>query len=173
MTDLTELSKAIYKQNCEVGWWDDPNRCILTTLQLVSTENAEATEGERKNLMDDKLPHRRMGEVELADELVRLLDIAGRFDLPVMVVDVPFDNTLPIAAQHALMTAMLGIIIECYYFNQIIPCDQLNKLVSYILKTGEHFGYDIMGALHEKVEFNRTRPDHKRENRAKKHGVKF
>lgn len=55
------------------------NRCIYQTLQLVVTEIAEATEGERKNLMDDHLPHRKMGEVELADALIRLLDMAGRY----------------------------------------------------------------------------------------------
>lgn len=44
---------------------------------LVVTEIAEATEGYRKNLMDDKLPHRTMVEVELADALIRILDLAG------------------------------------------------------------------------------------------------
>jgi NTP pyrophosphatase (non-canonical NTP hydrolase) len=34
-------------------------------------------EGERKNLMDDKLPHRKMAEVELADALIRIFDYAG------------------------------------------------------------------------------------------------
>jgi hypothetical protein len=34
-------------------------------------------EGERKNLMDDHLPHRRSAEVELADALIRIFDYAG------------------------------------------------------------------------------------------------
>lgn len=34
-------------------------------------------EGERKNLMDDKLPHRKMAEVELADILIRVFDYAA------------------------------------------------------------------------------------------------
>ena len=33
-------------------------------------------EGDRKALMDDKLPHRLMLEVELADSLIRLVDMA-------------------------------------------------------------------------------------------------
>lgn len=45
-------------------------------LMLVVSEIAEAQEGERKNLMDDKLPHRKMAEVELADALIRILDYA-------------------------------------------------------------------------------------------------
>ena len=36
---------------------------------LIVSEIAEAMEGERKDLMDDKLPHRKMAEVELADAL--------------------------------------------------------------------------------------------------------
>jgi hypothetical protein len=36
-------------------------------------------EGERKNLMDDKLPHRLMAEVELADALIRIFDYAAAF----------------------------------------------------------------------------------------------
>lgn len=45
-------------------------------LMLVVSEIVEAFEGERKNLMDDKLPHRRMPEVELADALIRIFDYA-------------------------------------------------------------------------------------------------
>jgi NTP pyrophosphatase (non-canonical NTP hydrolase) len=46
-------------------------------LMLIVSEIAEAMEGERKDLMDDKLPHRKMAEVELADALIRILDYAA------------------------------------------------------------------------------------------------
>lgn len=46
---------------------------------LMHSELSEAMEGERKNLMDDKLPHRRMAEVELVDALIRIFDYAGAF----------------------------------------------------------------------------------------------
>ena len=41
-------------------------------------------EGARKGLMDDKLTHRPMLEVELADAVIRCFDMAGglRLDLP-------------------------------------------------------------------------------------------
>lgn len=48
-------------------------------LCLIHSEISEAMEGERKGLMDDKLPHRRMAEVELADTLIRIFDYAGAF----------------------------------------------------------------------------------------------
>lgn len=44
-------------------------------LMLIVTELAESMEGYRKSLMDDHLPHRKMTEVELADAVVRILDL--------------------------------------------------------------------------------------------------
>lgn len=46
---------------------------------LVVSEIAEAMEGERKNLMDDKISSRKMAEVEIVDALIRLFDYAGGF----------------------------------------------------------------------------------------------
>ena len=40
-------------------------------------------EGHRKGLQDDHLPHRPMVEVELADALIRIGDLAGALDLDV------------------------------------------------------------------------------------------
>ncbi len=34
-------------------------------------------EGHRKSLKDDHLPHRDMAEVELADAVIRIFDLAG------------------------------------------------------------------------------------------------
>lgn len=48
-------------------------------LMLIVSEVSEAMEGERKDLMDDKLPHRKMAEVEMADALIRLLDYCAGF----------------------------------------------------------------------------------------------
>lgn len=100
------------------GWWTDlhtgedlrhttpgPKRNVPEMLALVHSEVSEALEGYRKNLPDDKLPHRPMAEVEIADTIIRLMDLAG------------------------------GL------------------------------GYDIGGALVEKLEYNASRADHKPENR--------
>lgn len=56
-------------------------RNIGELLMLTVSELSEAMEGHRKNLMDDKLPHRKMFEVELADAIIRIFDIAGGLGL--------------------------------------------------------------------------------------------
>ena len=48
-------------------------------LALIHSEISEALEGERKDLMDDKLPHRKMAEVELVDAIICILDYAAGF----------------------------------------------------------------------------------------------
>ncbi len=70
------LHKILVKQANE-------ERNIAELLCLVHSEVSEAMEGIRKNLDDDKLPHRKMLEVELADAIVRILDISGGFGLDV------------------------------------------------------------------------------------------
>lgn len=80
------------------GWWtsratgqplDYTQVNIGEKLMLIVSEVAEAMEGDRKNLMDDKLPHRKMLEVELADALIRIFDLAGflQFDLAGAVIE--------------------------------------------------------------------------------------
>ncbi len=56
--------------------------CLVTQkLCLTHSELSEAMEGFRKGLMDDHLPHRPAIEVEIADALIRLFDLAGALNL--------------------------------------------------------------------------------------------
>ena len=77
------LTDACHLPALEGGWWTDlatgkpKDRNIGELLMLTVSELAEGMEGARKNLMDDKLPHRNMLEVELADAVIRIFDIAG------------------------------------------------------------------------------------------------
>ena len=54
---------------------------VVQKLCLTHSEVSEAMEGHRKGLMDDKLPHRSMLEVELADAVIRISDLAGALNL--------------------------------------------------------------------------------------------
>ena len=113
---LNELASQIHSNNHK--WWHDKSGNRLDRnkgelLCLIHSEVSEAMEGERKDLMDDKLPHRKMAEVELADALIRILDYAAGF------------------------------------------------------------GYDIGGAVSEKLAYNETRLDHTHEAREQVNGKKW
>lgn len=94
--DSSTFAAADFLQNIchdaakQAGWWNDLNtgepiinrpHCVGEKLMLIVSEVAEAMEGHRKDLMDDKLPHRKMIEVELADAVIRIFDLAGAMNL--------------------------------------------------------------------------------------------
>lgn len=105
---INELSRRCHAASYNAGWWHDPMSgvgykpgdnpegasqilidvkaaffpyVVGTKLMLMVSEVAEAMEGHRKGLSDDKLPHRSMIEVELADALIRICDLAGALGL--------------------------------------------------------------------------------------------
>jgi len=83
--DLDRIVRLVHARHAH--WWQDPatgtpiERNVGELLMLIVSELAEGMEGHRKSLMDDKLSHRPMLEVELADAVIRIFDAAGGLKL--------------------------------------------------------------------------------------------
>lgn len=189
MINLNDKAIQIFEQNKAVGWWDDMDRCIWQTLQLVSTEIAEATEGYRKDLMDDHLPHRKMEEVELADALIRILDLGGRCewvyagiepDDKELLLKNLADNNYSNGACHFGFNVTLVELSHAinrqktdYELGNKDTSVYYTAFINYLLLYSEWKGFDILGAMEEKITYNANRADHKRENRSKDGGKKI
>lgn len=82
---LAELVRRVHGNNAR--WWHNPatgervERNVGELLMLVTSELAEALEGHRKGMADAHLPERPSFEVEIADAVIRLLDLAGGMGL--------------------------------------------------------------------------------------------
>jgi hypothetical protein len=79
--NLNDYAKEVHAANEK--WWIDIHtgaplqRNFGELIALCHSELSEALEGHRKNLQDDKLPNRKMAEVELVDCLIRIFDIGA------------------------------------------------------------------------------------------------
>lgn len=118
---INALATVCHMNSANAGWWNDPNTgeklipdhvngeaneirmsyapyVIATKLMLMVSEVAEAMEGHRKGLNDDKLKDRPMIEVELADAVIRVCDLAGALGLDLggaIAAKVNFNVTRP------------------------------------------------------------------------------
>jgi nucleoside 2-deoxyribosyltransferase len=72
--NVGELLMLTVSELCEAGEGaPEYGILLMETAKLL----ARAMEGHRKTMMDDKLPHRKMFDVEIIDAIIRLTDICG------------------------------------------------------------------------------------------------
>lgn len=89
LAGISAAQTLAHETASNAGWYTDletglpKERNVGEVIALMHSELSEALEGWRKDLMDDKLPHRPMIEVEFADCLLRILDTAEAMKLDV------------------------------------------------------------------------------------------
>lgn len=171
---FNKLADDVHSNENRKWWYNQDGSEIVNPdnrlLILVISEIIEALEGYRKSLKDDKLPHRDMIEVELADAVLRMLDRMAGKKLK------PFKNdyykyTISGECLHNDFTAQL------YHATTLLTNpltrDSTELIVYYLLDIGYSLGYDLIAAIDEKRRYNSTRVDHSYESRREVNGKKF
>lgn len=109
---INDLVAYFHGKSAGNGWWPPHMRdnplVVSNKLALIHSEISEAMEGDRKGLMDDKLRHRKMIEVELGDALIRICDLAGFLGLDLGGATMEKDAYNDVRADHKEETRKLA-----------------------------------------------------------------
>lgn len=169
--NLNELAAIVHGAN--IKWWQNIEtgepitRNKMELLALVASEVSECLEGERKNLMDDKLPDRKMAEVEMADAFIRLLDFAAGFGID---LSLPSEVTYVPENKGEALFLLMDYVVRIGNSETSVWID---LSLAYIQAYCEKHNYDFWGAFGAKLAFNATREDHTHEARRIAGGKQF
>lgn len=177
MKNINNIAAKIHKIHAK--WWvslqdgKSLNRNRGELLMLAVTELAEAVEGIRQNLNDDKLKHRKMEEVEMADCYIRLLDFAAGFKIGELeIINEEWMKYSETENKAETILNICGSILEAYYAGK--ECArEISICISQIIRYCKKWNLDLDSATKEKLEFNKIRTDHKHSFRRLAPGKKF
>lgn len=194
-SEVMELARDVHKQNIEAGWWTDlktggstiATRNRPEMLMLIVSELSEASEGVRlghRTHMDDKLEHRPMFEVEIADAAIRLFDLIGAetseytpapaFDELRATCDMEMSIGTHPDRKLMFVVNIISKAMEAYRkkrLNEYVGRLFEAQVALFVVATRHEI--DLLPIIDEKREYNRNRADHKIENRKAAGGKSF
>lgn len=77
---VNEKCEEIHDEAKAKGWWEE-DRNLGECIALMHSELSEALEADRTDMRDNHLPERMGLEVELADCVIRIFDLAGAYNM--------------------------------------------------------------------------------------------
>lgn len=179
-----QLSNDIHQSNVDAGWWtniatgEPLDRNFGEMLALVHSELSECWEGIASKARDHHIPELENWHVELADACIRVYDmLGGCFKDP--LVFMPFTLDMPegfISHEDRLVFfhALLSNCLENWRkSSKHTAMMYLYRFLDCCFEWAEEEGFDLMYVLQRKWDYNRSRADHKIENRLKPEGKKI
>lgn len=157
--NLRDLASKIYIDSVIRGWWPEDVDLNWKKVLIVS-EVCEAVEGVRKDTMDKHLPHLKEEHVELADTVIRILELLAyekRWG-QCRVDDLPY-----------------YVEKSEFYLDLInhLNGGEFNDALEIIFGYADQNGIALLDIIEQKNNYNKTRTDHTKEEREGKNGKRF
>lgn len=173
---------------CDGNGYMKKDRNLGEMLMLCVSELAEALEGHRRNKMDDHLPNRKMAEVELADYLIRMFDLAeGRkwdlneyenaklVDLSSFSMEETATGCIPDNFGECLLHLVRNTTEIAEFTCGHADClgGAASDVIMETLILGRKAGFDLQAAYTEKMLYNKSRIDHQLATRLAEGGKRY
>jgi len=194
--DLNRLSKEVFEANKAKGFHDE-EISNETLLMLVVTELSEAVEADRKakranfdsydkelnyynNWSKDSPGYKDVEirafslcvkdtvEDELADAVIRLLDLAGLNGVKIMLNDIRIDEFSSCLSEESFPEMIFHVCREAVRCpaNSIVELeDVIPRTLEGVIAICKHLSIDLWQHVDLKIKYNKTRPN--------KHGKKY
>lgn len=171
-----DLSKDIHDVNVSKGFWPDDvmTRNVGEALALIHSEITEAWDAAMADAADDKLTQYPGVAVEVADAIIRTLDLGGAYGVDFDSYEVYVDNKIApyssITDDMMVLNKLTSMALE-YHRKKSIDGDgesmfksQLAIMLFNMVSVMDKYGFDEE-VIVDKLNFNRSRPY--------KHGKKY